>query len=384
MSDSPNPVAAELFNAANALGWIEGVADIERFFLLSIRILNVSERRGFAYGSTYLASSMSTALKLIGWTSLVNRYANLANDYSRHVDPQRPIFQLAWSQAFHYNINADWENSRHHAHHAIEIAQSTGDLRSWGSGMDLTAWAYHSQGKLNEALEISQEMIEVAEEASDQQVLCWGLLGLGVTKKRLGRIDEAISDLARAIEVSEGVLDYHTQTAASGWIGRCHVAKGELDQAFTRLETGQEVLKAHGVIIEIAILGNGFSEAYLTAAERSNGKERQEWLKKAKRSCRDSLKAAKRYRPPLFDAQMFQGRYEWLRGSSSAAKKWRDKALQESKRSPDLYAEGIIHFEIGRCLGDREHLQRAESILDEIGAEFDLAATRKALEELGE
>jgi tetratricopeptide (TPR) repeat protein len=382
MSDSPNPVAEELFNAANALGWIEGVADIERFFLISIRILNASERRGFAYGSTYLASSMSNAVELIGWNSLVNRYASLAKDYARHVEPHRPIFQLDWSQAFHYNINADWEKSIQHARRAAEIAHSTGDMRSWGSGMDLTAWAYHSQGKLAEALEISLEMIEVAEEGSDQQVLCWGLLGLGVIKKRLGQIDEAISDLARAIEVSEEVLDYHTQTAASGWIGRCHVAKGDLDQALTRLETGQQVLSAHGVIIEIAILGNGFSKAYLAAAEGSTGKDREEWLKKAKRSCRDSLKAAKRYRPPLFDAQMFQGRYEWLRGSSSAAEKWWGKALQESKQTNDRYAEGVIHFEIGLHLGDRDHLLRAESILAEIGAEFDLAKTREALANL--
>ena len=35
--------------------------------------------------------------------------------------------------------------------------------------------------------------------------------------------------------------------------------------------------------------------------------------------------------------------------------------------------------EIGRRLGDRDHLLRAESILEEIGAEFDLRAARDAL-----
>jgi tetratricopeptide (TPR) repeat protein len=382
MSDSPNPVAEELFNAANALGWIEAVADVERFFLISIKILNTSERRGYAYGCTYLASSMSTAVELIGWKSLVNRYANLAIEYSRHVDPQRPIFQLDWSRAFHYNSNTDWEKSILHAQRAAEIAQSTGDLRSWGSGMDLTAWALHSQGKLTEALEISLEMIEVAEEGSDLQVLCWGLLGLGVTKKRLGQIDEAINDLERAIEVSEEVPDYHTQVAASGWVGRCYIAREEFDQAFVRLEASQKVLSAHGVLIEIPILGNGFSEAYLAAAERSAGKDRQEWLKKAKRSCRDTLKAAKRYRPPLMDAQLFQGRYQWLQGNFKAAEKWWGSAMEESLRAGDRYGEGIIHLEIGRRHGDREHLQQAEAILGEIGAEFDLPKVKEAQENL--
>ncbi len=383
MSDAPNPVAEELFYATNALGWIEGVVDVERFFLISIRMLNASEKRGFAYGSTYLASSMSVAVELMGWTSLVDRYFNLAYEYARHVDPHRPIFQLDWSQAFHHNINADWEKSLQFAQRAVEIAKSSGDLRSWGSGIDMSAWAYSSQGILARAREYSQELIEVAEEASDLQLLCWGLLGVGVTKKRLGLINEAMSDLKKAIDVSEEVPDYHTQVAASGWLGRCYVASGELDDALSVLETSQEILSASGVIIEKAILGNGFSETYLAAAERSTGGERREWLNKAKHSCRDTLQAAKRYRPPLFDAQLFQGRYEWLRGNSSAAQKWWRKALDESRRKGDRYEEGIVHLEIGSRLSDRTHLEQAEAILEEIDAEFDLAQAREILSTMG-
>ncbi len=384
MSDAPNPVAEELFNAANALGWIEGVADVERFFLISIRMLNASEKRGYAYGSTYLASSMSIAVELVGWTSLVDKYANLAFEYARHVDPHRPIYQLDWVLAFHHNINADWEKSLQFAQRATEIAKSSGDLRSWGSGMDMAAWAYHAQGKLAEAGNFSQEMIKIAEEASDLQVRCWGLLGLGVTKKRQGSIDGAINDLKKAIEVSVEIPDYHTHAAASGWLGRCYVAKGEIEQALLVLETGQKVLQAHGVIIEKAILGNGFSETYLAAADRATDKDRQEWIKRAKRSCRYTLQAAKRYRPPLMDAQFFQGRYEWLRGNSSAAQKWWSKALEEARRKGDRYEEGIVHLEIGSRLDDLSHLQQAEAILEEIGAEFDLAQTREVLSTMGE
>jgi tetratricopeptide (TPR) repeat protein len=380
----PSEHVMELFNVANALGWIEGVADIERFFLIAVRMLNACERRGFAYGSTYLASSFSSAIDLMGLPGLADWYLNLAVDYSRKVEPQRPIFQLHWSKALHYNIQADWDNSLQNARRAADIAESMGDLRSWGSATDLVAWAHHSQGELNPARAASLEMLEVAEEGSDTQILCWGLLGIGVTNKRFGKLNQAIRDLERAIEVSEEVPDFHTQVAAGGWLGRCYIAKGELDKAFSVLETSQEVLLASGVIIEIPILGNGFSEAYLAMAERSTGKEKQKWLKKAKRSCQDTLRAAKRYRPPLLDAQIFQGRYEWLRGNSSAAEKWWDKALQESRQTRDRYAEGVIYLEIGTRLGDREHLQQAESILEEIGAAFDLTKAREALANLGE
>ena len=379
MRNAQDPLAEELFNAANALGWIEGVSDVERFFLITIIILNASERRGFAYGSAYLASSMATAMEFIGWKSLVNRYIKLAREYAQYIDAQRPIYQLDWGLALHHNVNAEWEISLHYAVKAAEIAKNSGDLRSWGSGMDLTSWAYQSQGLLPEAREIGLEMINVAQEGSDPQVLCWGLLGLGVTKKRQGLIDDAISDLNKAIEISEKVPDFHTQVAASGWLGRYYAVSGELELALKILESSQEVLSTQGVVIEKAILGNGFSETYFAFAERSAGKDRQAWLKKAKRSCSYSLKAARIYRPPLADAMLFQGRYEWLKGKSSSAQKWWEKALEETLRKGDLYEQGIVHLEIGSRLGDRSHLEQAEMLFEQIGAEFDLVQARNSL-----
>lgn len=182
--------------------------------------------------------------------------------------------------------------------------------------------------------------------------------------------------------VARQVPDFHTQVAASGWLGRCLVANGDLEQALVKLEASQEILQNQSIIIEIAILGNGLSEAYLAAAERSSGEEKQAWLKKAKRSCRDTLKAAKRYRPPLIDAQLLQGRCEWLRGKPAAADRWWEKALAESRDMRDRYAEGMDNLEIGRRSGDPKHLQQDESILEEIGAELDLADAREALANL--
>jgi len=48
----------------------------------------------------------------------------------------------------------------------------------------------------------------------------------------------------------------------------------------------------------------------------------------------------------------------------------------------ERYFEGIIHLEIGDRLGDREHLLRAASIFEEIGAELNLVKTREALANL--
>jgi predicted ATPase/class 3 adenylate cyclase len=384
MSDSPNEIAEELYKSADALGWIEGVADVERLLLLSVRVLNASEKWGNAFGSSYLASTLAVAFDLLGWQSLAEPYYQLARKYSQYTDPVRLGFQLEWSRALHYNINADFTKSLEHARRGVEFSQSTGDVRSWGAVMDLSTWSHLTEGRMAEAIATSQEMIEVAEEGSDLQVLCWGLMGRGVTMKRLGKIDEAISYLERAIEVAEEVPDYHTQVAASGWLGRCYVAIGNSKQALTKLEASQQVLSNQSIVMEIAILGDGLSEAYLAQAELSTGKERQAWLQKAKRSCQESLQAARRYRPPMLDAQLLRGRYEWLIGNSSVAINWWDKALQEAEHNRDPYGEGLVHLEIGSRMGHRDQLEQAIPLLEKVGAEFELAQAKEALTKIGE
>jgi class 3 adenylate cyclase/tetratricopeptide (TPR) repeat protein len=382
-SGPPDPEAKEIYLAALALTWIEAVSDFERWFLVSISALNATERGGYSHGSAYLAAFLSSVLDTVGQHRLAERYYRLGKDYSKKVVPYRPVFQLAWNRAFHYNFLGDFNRSLEHALQGLEIAQSTGDLRNWGTAMDLAAWAHHVHARFPESVETRLEMISVAEDGSDPQVLCWGYLGLGATQIRMGQIDEAIGNLQHAIEVAEEVPDFHTQLSAEGWLIRCYLAKGELEQAFSVLGDMQKLYLAHGIVIDAPYLGNSTSEVYLEAAERATDKDKQEWLKKAKRSCRETLKAARINQPPLPDAMLFQGRYEWLRGKPAAAQKWWLGALEEAKRMNNPFMEGAIHLEIGRRLGDRDHLQRAESLLEQIGAEFDLAKAREALENLG-
>ncbi|MBA7640896.1 hypothetical protein ES703_48567 [subsurface metagenome] len=96
------------------------------------------------------------------------------------------------------------------------------------------------------------------------------------------------------------------------------------------------------------------------------------------------MKDAGRNRFTLPHVQMLQGRYEWLSGRPKKAQDWWARALAQAEAAGMRYEEGVIHLEIGRRIGDRNHLLTAESILGEIGAEFDLAAAREALAKLGE
>jgi tetratricopeptide (TPR) repeat protein len=385
MGESPNSETEELFNVALALNWIEIYRDIERYMLVTISTLNTSERAGYAYGSSYLASTLATGLVMMGRRSLAERYFSLAAQYAQDIKPYRPVFYLEFGKAVHSNLLAgELEKSIHHGRRGAEIALGTGDIRSWGSAMDIVGWGLYLQGKLGESIEMRKEMIAVAEEASDSQVLCWGLFGLGATQIFTGQIDQAINNLQRGQEVAEDVPDWHTHMGTMAVQGRAYIVKGEVEKTLATLEDLHDLAFDRGVVFETAELGIVYSEVYLAAAEQAEGKTREDWLKKAGKSCKKSIKSGKNNRPIYPEAMLLMGRYEWLREKPDSAQKWWGKALEEAHNLHESYIEGIIHLEIGKRLREREHLLRAESILEEIGAQFDLAVAREALSSLGE
>jgi hypothetical protein len=180
------------------------------------------------------------------------------------------------------------------------------------------------------------------------------------------------------------VPDYHTQASAGSWLARCYLIKGELEQVLQVAEARRELIRVRRVWVNRPYAYAGLLETYLVAAEYATGEVRRVWMNKARQSCRETVKSARINRAALSDALMLQGRYEWLRGKSGAARKCWQNALEEARRTGECYSYGAIHLEAGRCLGDREHLLQAESMLKEIGAEFDLAAAREAIVNLPE
>jgi hypothetical protein len=67
-------------------------------------------------------------------------------------------------------------------------------------------------------------------------------------------------------------------------------------------------------------------------------------------------------------------------GRPSFGEKWWQKSLKAAEEMGMRYELGMTHLEIGQRLKDRNHLEKAEGIFTEIGAEFDLQEARKLLE----
>ncbi|MFN2138625.1 MAG: adenylate/guanylate cyclase domain-containing protein [Candidatus Promineifilaceae bacterium] len=191
---------------------------------------------------------------------------------------------------------------------------------------------------------------------------------------------EAVHEKLLGDQTAEALPDYVIMLSAWGWLGRSYLALGEVKKALEILENGEHIaLENAGNLWGYVYLGNGLSEVYLTLAESAEGPARQQWLQKAREVCRRSLKEARGVRLGLPQAQMFQGRCEWLRGRPQAAQEWWTRALATAERTNYRVDMALIHLEMGRYLHNRTHLETAEAMFEEMGAAQFLAQARQAL-----
>ena len=278
-----------------------------------------------------------------------------------------------------YNLGK-WERALEHARRATVAHREAGDLRGWGLTTQMIAWLLRLQGDFTHSLDQSQEVVRVGQDAADHQVWAWGLHGCGRTLWHTGALDEAVTYLQHAIELYKAIPDYQTVAEASSDLGECYLSQGKLTEALAALEESNQLIAQRRLRgVHCTRPRNGLAEAYLAMADQAEERERAEWLRRAKRACRTALKQSKSDRQGMAGAYRLQGTHEWLGGRPAAARKWWLRSLAVAMELEARYDLGVTNLEMGRRMGDRVYLERAEAIFAEIGAMLDLTHARELL-----
>jgi tetratricopeptide (TPR) repeat protein len=231
------------------------------------------------------------------------------------------------------------------------------------------------------SLSRNQRQIQVGENSADPQLLAWGLNGKGYALLRLGRLDEAVADLQRALKLHKSILTYQYVIMAGSDLGECYLQQDKLEKALQILEECNRTVDEKGLRdYSVTWPRNNLAEAYLIAVEQASEEyEKNRWLKKAKHACALAIKHGKKFRVGLPKARRLKGRYEWLRGRHKAAQKWWLQSLDVAEELGSKYDSAMAHLEIGKYQQERAHLEQAEVIFDDIGAKLDLARARDLL-----
>jgi tetratricopeptide (TPR) repeat protein len=217
---------------------------------------------------------------------------------------------------------------------------------------------------------LAQEVVRVSQEAADYQAWGWGLFMMAAALDQAGELDEAVTNLQRAIELAKGVPDHQVTVFASGILARCHLRQGNIEQAFTVLEeSGQRIREYRLRGFSCVPVWISLAQAHLLAAEQTEGTTaRADELRKAKQACQVALKQGKFDRLSLVTAFRMKGTYEWLRGETSKAQQWWQRSLEMAKGLHARYEEALTYLEMGQRMGKSPYLR--------LGAKFDLRQAR--------
>ncbi len=376
-----SPAIEEEIHTYERTAWIEGVRNPERFMLITLRTLNVSEHNGFldgvATGSAGLGMSMDFVPVFRFASGYHRRAVALVERHQRPGMAYVAYLCMAWHKAF----QGELDQALAYGQRSAEAFWGTGDLHRWGFSTYQIALILAYRGAYSQALAHCGELIRFGHEGADSQVACWGLAVQGFVQQRLGQFDEAIAALREALELAEEIADLTWCISTSADLGRCYLGQGNLAKALAALDRSLAFYAPYLGGDSYASLRNGLADAYLSAAEQCGQAEKADWLKTAKQACKDARKQGKAFRPGLPEAMRLQGTYEWLRGKPSAAQKWWQRSLSLAEEMGQRYDVGMAHLEMGRRLGERSHLECAATVLAEIGAEPGACRAREALGE---
>ena len=159
---------------------------------------------------------------------------------------------------------------------------------------------------------------------------------------------------------------------------------GDLNASLQTLIDADHYRIKHHVKWHAYLVASAFPEVYLALAEEATGTSRTGFLREAKGALKKSLRWAKVRGSILPEALRLQGVYDWLTGKQPSAQKHWQRSLAHAENMGMRHEVAMTHLEMGRRLSDQSHLRQAEAIFAEIGAEFDLAETRRLLPPLEE
>jgi class 3 adenylate cyclase/tetratricopeptide (TPR) repeat protein len=364
-----------------SISWVLAPSDPELALLGVLRLLNSSERTGFlpglVLGYSFLVYFADTASLL----SIADYYARKLLSIIGQVQASGAVGQAHALLGIHENTRARWNKVREHARLAIEAYRRGGywNIRGWRMAIMDFADADIHEGNFSQALAHAQDLISLGQDSGDRFVWGWGLARQGYAQKGLGKLADSIASLNTAMELLKSVPEYFTYVDCGGELGQCYLRLGDITRALSVFEECRLLRKEHNLLRSPTCTRfiNGLAEAYLLLAEQGGASGKAEWLKKAGDACTEALKQGKAYLPGIPEAMMLRGRYEWLRGRPAAAEKWWRQSLELAERTGVRYDLARTHLEIGRRTGEPRQTERAEILLAEMGAEWDLTRIRE-------
>lgn len=388
-------LAAESDNLLEAARAYEGLMAVSYFanetilsLYVAFRSLNLAETAG---PSPELARGYASVGVIIGfvplqrWAVAYSRQA-LALTLKIHNLPARAWVALL--AGVYYAGVGQWKDARNLLERVIQISERLGDRERRDDGLSNLAVVDYYQGRFAESARLFDELMASSLRRNDAHNQGWALRGQVYCLLPQGKWAEALAlleKLRHLLDQQPDIVDEALHIDLYGLLAMVHLRRDEPELALAAAEKAVHLIAKTSPTSFLSLPGyRGIVETYLALWEK-NPQSPVPNLKAQIRRANKALRGFARVFPigqPL--AQLGQGIFEWQAGRRYAAREHWKKGLAAAKRLGMPYAEGLIHYELGRHLpladpARLDHLTQAGDIFTRLGASYEVERAQEAL-----
>lgn len=356
---------------------IDAFTNSERYLLLALKLLNLSEPRGYSLGMVLGAGNLAVTLDFLSFFGLAGWYHRKAASVAETSQHPYAIGSAYFGLEAHTTYLGSLDQSLEYGNRSANAYRRAGDFFNWGLSTSYLAWLSFLRANYAEAHDLCAQLIRIGQDAGLRALCCWGESIQGFAWRRQGLLAEALTHQRQAMKLADEIQDHIYQVIAHAEVGLCSLWSKEIDTARSELKKSHQLVIEHRVLEPFSLvnLSVNQAEAALWVAEHSDTGARPSLMDQARAACRAALKDSSKCKFKASEAMRLQGTYDWLRGKPDTASQWWRKATLEAQRIRLPFEEGMICLEMARRLGEAAQLERAEAIFSKIGAERQLGTT---------
>ncbi|MBW1887988.1 MAG: hypothetical protein JRI52_06520 [Deltaproteobacteria bacterium] len=250
---------------------------------------------------------------------------------------------------------------------ATKLCESAGNAEDAGQAYSYLVWAHLVKGEYSKALAFKEDVLRMIEQRFNPRYLVRGLCGASTAYTYLGRWDEGVEDGRKALKVAEESSQNDLLCITASYLSLLYTRKGDLGQA---VEYGELAVQKAPTPFQKAMGQRVLGLALCRAGETKRGIELLDAALSIHQSALLQSSTTKCY----------LGEGYWLAGKDGKARQMLEDVLEtlESSERRGIYL-GIAHRLLGEiALKDNPaqaslHFERSIAVFQEIKAENELA-----------
>lgn len=368
---APREVLLEASRALQVYGEISYFTlNVPQGIFAVLQAMNLSEPAGVSPELANNAVGMAIACGLVPIHGAGEFYAKVARRTMDQLSMPAVSATVGNLIAIHYTGLGKWTQAEEVRNIARKDAGEIGDIRQWTLAAATRSIMLDYQGNFEEAARLNELVYETALRSENIQQQGWGLYSRGENLTRMGRTEEALDQLNRAMESLVNDVRVAAKVRVLPNIALNLLRQGKEAEASEFAAQAAEIALKNRPTVYSGMEGYAaLTEYFIEVWQR----EKSPALEEKVRACLKMMAAYSRLFPVgIARATLYDGMVKAASGKQDAALKAWAVGLNSAHHYENTYDEGRLLALRGKALGDQEMLTRARTLLEACQAEYDI------------